>query len=204
MKRTKSINLNRMRKNAVGFQLKPLVVSVAAFSLMACGGSQKAQVYSDVRHCISQNPSLETECEAAYKTALNESARTGPKYRSERDCTSEFGQNNCVSSRAASGGNWFMPAMAGFMMARALDNNNRYHSSPLYTSHSYGSPMYGRWTTSDGRSYGSRRYGSINVGRDAFKAKPIVTRTMSRGGFGSTVAAKSRWSGSQSRGGWGG
>ena len=202
MKRTKLINLDRMRKKTVGLRLKPLVLGVAAFSLIGCIDSRKANVYASVNHCVNENPAMAGQCEAAYQTAVKESARSGPKYRSERECISEFGQRNCVPYRTQSGHDWFMPAVAGFMMARAL-NNNVYHSLPLYSSTAYGSSMYGRWATADGRSY-PKRYGSMNVVGDAFKPKPAVSRTMSRGGFGSTVAAKSNWGGRSSRSGWGG
>lgn len=206
MKKTKSINLSRMRKSSKHFHLKPLVIGLSAATLVACGGTQDAQVYKDISDCVQDNPNLEKQCEAAYQNALAESDKSGPKYRSERDCNYDFGRDNCVTYSGPQGQSWFMPAMAGFMFAKLIDRNsyNNYGYAPLYTSYSRFSPHYGQWSTADGSLYGSRRYGKIKVGNDAFKPKPKVTRTMSRGGFGSTVSAKSSWGGSSSRGGWGG
>ncbi len=205
MKRTQSINLERMRKRRISpYSFKPLALAVAAITLVACSSNtREAKIYKNVAHCVDDNPELEQECEVAYQQALAQSARSGPKYSREAICFEEFGPNNCVPYAAPNGQNWFMPAVAGFMLAQALDRRS-YVSSPLYTSYSPFSPLYGRWSTVDGNSYGKQRYGSIRVGEDAFKPKPAVTRTISRGGFGSTVAAKSSWGGSSSRGGWGG
>lgn len=203
MKRTTRIDLSKMRKQPQRFVLKPLALAVATASLMACGGSQQqATAYQSVDECKRDNPSLGAQCEQAYDQALSEAARSGPKYRSERDCVAEFGANNCVPYSTHSGNNWFMPAMAGFLLGRALDRPDSYYSSPLYTSYSRYSPAYGRWTTVDGRLQGAKRSGAIKTSPQVFKPKPTVTRTISRGGFGSSVAAKSSWGGS--RGGWGG
>jgi len=202
MKRTKSINLERMRKATALIKLKPIVLSIAAFSLVGCSDTRKADIYSSVAHCKNKNPSSGTLCEKAYEKALTKSVQSGPKYRSRNDCASDFGSRNCVPYKASNGANLFMPAVAAFALSQSLKNNG-YQSSPLYTSHYYGSGSYNRWTTVDGRSY-QKRYGSMTVAGDTFKPKPKVVRTMSRGGFGSTVAAKSNWGGRSSRGGWGG
>lgn len=205
MKRSKTINLERMRKLSKGPALKPLAVAIATATLVACSSQRDAMAYKDVEQCIRDNPSLESQCRAAYQEALGKSAKSGPKYRTQSDCESEFGGNNCVPYDGSNGQHWFMPMMAGFMLSRMLDRNG-YYSAPLYTSYSRYSPAYNRWTTVDGELFGSRRYGSMRVDGDAFKSKPAVTRTISRGGFGSTVVAKSSWGGRSSsfRGGWGG
>ncbi|AJQ92073.1 DUF1190 domain-containing protein [Gynuella sunshinyii] len=206
MKRTRAINLDRMRKSRSSHAVKPLALAIATTTLVACSSKEEAIVYRDVNQCIEQNPSNEAACQAAYQEALQKAQDSGPKYNTRSDCEVDFGANNCTPYNA-SGHSWFMPAMAGFMLANLLDRNN-YRSAPLYTSYSYGSPAYGRWTTVDGNVYGSSRsYGSVRVDNDAFKSKPKVTRTISRGGFGSTVSAKSSWGGSSkssSRSSWGG
>ncbi|CAA0081103.1 Uncharacterised protein [BD1-7 clade bacterium] len=200
MKRSKSINLQRMRKTAT-----PLATGVAATTLVACGGGQEAEVFANVEQCTDAHPELRSQCETAYEKALQQAADSGPKYSSMYDCSADFGNDNCRSYQHGSS-NWFVPAMGGFLFAQAIDNRRHYHSSPVYTSYSRYSPYYGRWSTVDGRDYGRARYGSkVRVGNDTFKPKPKVTRTISRGGFGSSVSAKSSWGGSRSsRGGWGG
>lgn len=103
-----------------------------------------------------------------------------------------------------------MPAMAGFMVGQALNRNDSnyygYGYSPYQPLFNYTGSRYGRTTmlsTADGLKVGSSGT-TTNVGKSAFKPKPQVTRTMSRGGFGSTVSAKSSWGGGRSSGGWGG
>ncbi|CCE22320.1 MULTISPECIES: DUF1190 family protein [Methylotuvimicrobium] len=211
MKRTKSINLDRMKKNGPRFWLKPVALAVAGVMLNACSDEERdARVYTSLDVCKSENPQYAADCEAAYRKAQEEAAKTAPKYASRQDCESEFGLNRCTTYPHASGQNWFMPAMAGFMFARALDFNRGYQSQPVFTSYRRSSPFYNNWVTADGRSYGSNRSTNVTVGSDAFQSKPPVTRTISRGGFGSTVAAKSSWSGSSSTrsssrsSGWGG
>lgn len=208
MKRSQAINLEKMRKQSLSsFVVKPLAVGIATAGLVACSDTQEGQVYRNVNDCADDNPGNELQCETAYERALSESAASGPKYRTIDDCKVDFGKSNCVPYQSQSGQNWFMPAMAGFIFARALDRNNYYHSTPVYTSYYRHSPFYGSWVGTDGSNYGRMRYGRINVDKKAFKPKPMVKRTISRGGFGSKVAAKSSWGGSRSssrRGGWGG
>jgi uncharacterized protein YgiB involved in biofilm formation len=192
-----------MRKSRKPFSIKPLTLAIAAATLVSCDSPRDAKIYRDAEHCLQENPNLQDECQAAYQKAKAEASRSGPKYQSESSCESEFGRDNCIPYRSPDGHNWFMPAVAGFLLAKALDRNN-YVSSPLFTSFSRYSSGYGQWTTVDGNRYGQRRYGSIKVSGDTFKPKPAVTKTISRGGFGSTVSAKSSWGGSTFRGGWGG
>ena len=203
MKRSRSINLARMRKSPIDVA-KPLSVAVAAATLASCGGStQRSEVYMDADHCKQDNPGLEQQCEAAYLEALEVAADSGPKYGSEYQCEKDFGNHNCHSYTSGSN-NWFVPLMAGYMFAKVTDGMNYYRGAPLYTSYSPYSPYYNRWSTVDGWDYGYRRYGEIRTSKKAFDPKPKVTKTMSRGGFGSKVAAKSSWGGSKSSGGWGG
>ncbi|MDX1452322.1 MAG: DUF1190 domain-containing protein, partial [Oleiphilaceae bacterium] len=132
MKRTKSINLARMRKSHKSFRLKPLIVSIAAFSLTGCSDSRKADIYSSVEHCKNDNPTAGLLCETAYQQAVDKAAKSGPKYRSKSDCESDFGLRNCVPYRSPNGAHLFMPAVAAFALARTLeDDEDEYGSSPL-------------------------------------------------------------------------
>ena len=201
MKRSKKIDLNRMRKQPL-LTISKLAAAVGgALALSGCGSnSTDAKIYASVKDCRADRPDEAGVCETAYKQALAESERTAPKYRSGNDCSAEFGE--CVVRPDGHGGSWFMPALAGFMVGNMLDNSRRY--TPVYTG--YGR-MYGGYYGADGTRYGDyshrTRVKKVKVSSDAFKPKPKVTRTISRGGFGSKAAAKSSWGGSRS-GGWGG
>ena len=198
-KRSSRINLQKMRKS---FSPKPLAVGIAGIFLSACADDrQTANIYTSIQDCIDDNPDFSQQCQAAYEDALKEAERTGPKYGSQRDCEHEFGPNQCRYVESGSG-SWFMPFIAGYMLSD-LFSGRRYYSQPMYTSYSRYSPLRYRWMTADGYDYGDLRKRKYKVGKNAFTPKPAVKKTMSRGGFGSSVRAKSSW-GSSRKGGWGG
>jgi uncharacterized protein YgiB involved in biofilm formation len=206
-KRSQLINLSRMRKV---FSIKPLAMAVAATSIAACGDSrQDAVLYTSVDDCKETNPEYASQCQTAYQQALAESQRTGPKYNNRRDCEVEFGTNQCYQAQN-SNGSFFMPFMAGFMLNNLISSGTRYYSQPLYTSYSPYSRYRNSWFMGDGRSvgnidfdyYNGRSHKKLRVPSRSFDPKPTVSRTIERGGFGSSVRAKSNW-GSSSRS-WGG
>lgn len=201
MKRTKHINLNSMRK---GFNVKPLALGVASVILSGCGGEKEdATIYTSLEDCKQDFPDAVERCEAAYQTAVDEAMRTSPRFSSEYDCEHEFGPNQCQYVNNSSG-SFFMPFMAGYMVSSLL-SPSRYYSQPLYTSYSYNSPFRSRWITADGYVFdGDIRKRKYRVNKDVYKPKPTVNRTMKRGGFGSSVRAKSSWGSSSRKGGWGG
>lgn len=211
MKRSKHVVLASMKKNwrpvSIASMSAPMTAVLATAVLSGCSDSaDDAVIYQSLNDCVDDNPDSTEQCQAAYQFAIQEASRTAPKYNSRYDCEAEFGSNACVQPQ---GNNWFMPAMAGFMFARMMDNNHGYYSQPMFRSYYPGSIFYDRWTTADGNDYGRSSYKKtkVRVSKDHMKPKPTVSRTISRGGFGSTVSAKSGWSSSRSSSGskgWGG
>ncbi|MGL6161068.1 DUF1190 domain-containing protein [Microbulbifer sp.] len=199
MKRSRHIDLNRMRKAAGrGFFMRPLALGVAA-ALAGCAQKEEVKVVSSIEDCVSNTSLDEQQCEAAYQKALAEAERTGPKYPGRAQCETEFD-----SCQRTGSGVW-MPLMTGFMIGSML-NNRDYHSgyyNPVYRYSRPHSSYYNRIMTADGTVIGRYGKGSYSVDRSAMKPKPTVTRTVSRGGFGSVASAKSSWGGGRS-GGWGG
>jgi uncharacterized protein YgiB involved in biofilm formation len=198
-KRSKSINIASMRKS---FSVKPLALGVAAIFLSACGDKQEAAVFTNINDCTDANPEFAEKCKTAYDDALKEAQRTGPKYNSQRDCESEFGNNRCNVVRNESG-SFFMPFMAGYMLSNLMSPRG-YYSQPMFTSNARNSSYRNRWVGADGYDFGDNRRRSMRVSEKSLKPKPTVTKTMSRGGFGSSVRAKSSWGSSTKKGGWGG
>ncbi|MGF1724347.1 DUF1190 family protein [Photobacterium nomapromontoriensis] len=207
MKRSKHVVLASMRKNWRPVSMVPVTVVLASTALSGCSEPTKsASIYKGLNDCINDNPSYAEECRSAYQLALQDAARTSPKYKTRADCEMEFGIDSCTQ---AQGNNWFMPAMAGFMFARMINSHNGYYSQPMFNSSYPSSRYYGHWITADGYDYGRSGYSKtkVRVTKDQMKAKPTINRTISRGGFGSTVSAKSSWSSSRSsssKSGWGG
>ena len=198
-KRSSNVNLNRMRKS---FALKPLIVGMSATILSACGEpSSLAKIYTSIEDCLNDNPEGESQCRAAYEDALAEAARTSPRFNTEYDCEYDFGPNQC---REVNGGGFFVPFMAGYMVSQLM-SPSRYYTQPVYTSYSRYSPYRSRWMLADGYVFdGDIRKRSYKVNQRVYKPKPTVSRTMKRGGFGSSVRAKSSWGSSSRSGGWGG
>ena len=138
----------------------------------------------------------------SYDNALKEAARTAPKYASREDCVAEFGEGQCQQAPAQagvatenqaqaqqSGGSFWMPLMAGYMMGRLMGGGAGYAQQPLFSSKNPASPAYGQYTDASGKSYGAAQPGrSATVSKTAMAPKPATTSTVTRGGFGESVA----------------
>ena len=200
-KRSSSIRLSSMRK---AFAVRPLALGIASVLLAACGEEkQDAKIYLSLEECERDNPSAVDACQAAYQTALDEASRTSPRYNSEYDCEYEFGANQCRQVKTDTG-SFFMPFMAGFMVSQLL-SSGRHYSQPIFTSYSPYSPYRSRWMMADGHVFdGDIRKRKYKVPSSTYQPKPTVSRTISRGGFGSTAKAKSSWGSSSRSGSWGG
>lgn len=205
MKRTQFINLDLMRKIKPKFLLRPIALGVTAALLSACGNDQEVKIVSSVDDCVSSTSLDLKQCEIAYKNALAEAEKTGPKYQTINACESEFGAGQCVQSQNQS---IFMPLMAGFMINELLFNRDRRsyggYYNPVYRYYRPYSPYHNTMMMADGTSLGKYGKKSYNVSKSATKQKPMVSRTVSRGGFGSVASAKSNWGGGSKSKGWGG
>lgn len=198
-KRSSGINLSKMRK---GFSFKPLALGVATVFLSACsGGKEEALVFQNVNECVDALPDMAQKCTTAYEGALAEAAKTAPKYNTKNDCEFEFGTNQCQTYNN-SGNSIFMPLMAGYMIGNLLSPRPYYQ--PMFTSYSRNSPYRNHWIGADGRDFGDTNKRKLRVRSSDFDKKPAVTRTMKRGGFGSSVRAKASWGSKSSSKGWGG
>lgn len=207
-KRTRNIQLERMRKNPSIRRMAPVAAVIgASLSMTACSSKEPVIMVSSIDDCKSKTNLSEAQCEFAYQQALQEAQRTAPKFQAERDCEDNFGFHNCVQADQG----YFMPVMAGFLVAEVIDEigdaySSRYYS-PVYRN-KYREPVL---ADGSGLSYGSGGYSSYRVSKKANSPQPTVskvhpkgTKTISRGGFGSTASAKSSWGGGSSSRSWGG
>ncbi len=186
MKRSKKVILPSMKKDWRQTDMTPFVAIIGLASLSGCSDdSTDAQIFKTVEECSDANPGYKQQCQAAYEDAAEMAFLSSPRYTSLSDCEFDFSRG-CLQPQYQ---NWFTPALSGFMFARLT--NSGYYSRPLYI-------YRGGWYSSDGGWYGSS--GSYKSGKKIkvktydLNKKPAISRTMSRGGFGSTVAAKSSWS----------
>ncbi|MGY6027828.1 DUF1190 family protein [Phytobacter sp. AG2a] len=204
MKRTKSINHAMFRKSWSARHLTPVALAVTAvFMLAGCEqNDETVSMYQNADDCSSANPGKSAECTATYNNALKEAERTAPKYASREDCVAEFGEGQCQQAPAQagvapenqaqaqqSGGSMWMPLMAGYMMGRMMGGGAGFAQQPLFSSRNPASPAYGQYTDAGGKSYGAAQPGrSATVSKTAMAPKPATTSTVTRGGFGESVA----------------
>ena len=204
MKRTRDIDLDLMRKDfKKRFFQGPLALGIAVVTLTSCSNQEEVAVVSSAEDCAAKTELNLAECEAAYQKAQAEAERTGPKYNSYAQCEAEFGAGQCRQSHSSG---IFMPMMTGFMIGRMLSGNSSYGGSgynPVYRYGNRNSSQYNRIMTADGKVIGKAGQSTYRVDKSTMKAKPTVTRTISRGGFGAMASAKSSWGGGK-RSGWGG
>lgn len=204
MKRTKNINHAMFRKSWGARHLTPVALAVTAvFMLAGCEqNDETVKMYQNADDCASANPDKSAECKTTYDNALKEAARTAPKYASREDCVAEFGEGQCQQAPVQagmatenqaqaqqSGGSFWMPLMAGYMMGRLMGGGAGYAQQPLFSSKNPASPAYGQYTDASGKSYGAAQPGrSATVSKTAMAPKPATTSTITRGGFGQSVA----------------
>lgn len=198
MKRSKSINLALMRKKPSNNLLKSLALGVAATSLAGCEDSEDVEVVTSILDCVDDTVMSVEQCRTAYQNALNESERIGPKYPTEDGCESEFGDGQCRRNSFGS----FTPLMVGYLFANNLWDNDksRYGASfnPVYRYFRPFSSLHNRLVTADGQLIGEDEDKKYKMKKKSLKKKPTVSKTISKGGFGSTARSKS------SRSSWGG
>lgn len=202
MKRTQNINLATFRKSWRSYRIAPVALAVSAvFMLSACEKTDETvSLYQNADDCSKANPSNSAQCTAAYDAAKKEAEKTAPKYASREECVAEFGEGQCTQTPAQAGmaaqpqqsGSFWMPLMAGYMMGRMM-GGGAYNQQPLFSSKSATSPANGKFVDATGKSYGPATAGgrTMNVPKTAMAPKPATTSTVTRGGFGESVAKQS-------------
>jgi uncharacterized protein YgiB involved in biofilm formation len=159
---------------------------------------ETVSLYQNADDCSKANPSGSAQCVAAYDAAKKDAEKTAPKYASREDCIAEFGEGQCTQTPAQSGvasaegqssGSMWMPLMAGYMMGRMM-SGGAYAQQPLFSSKNPASPANGKFVDATGKNYGPATAGgrTMNVPKTAMAPKPAVTKTITRGGFGESVA----------------
>ena len=180
-------------KRSTSLRLTLMTVAVPA-ALGACSDPPTTgTVLDSLEECRSRADLHVTlqECEAAYRSALADHQRLAPRFENAADCNEEFG--NC-SPYNENGHSYFIPAMGGFLLGYALgDRSDRGYyygyggSTPLYrTRRGDFLRASGDWVSS---SKGSVR------GAEGYTHAPARAVTVSRGGFGSSSAARSSFGG---------
>lgn len=201
MKRTKKINHASFRKSWSARHLTPVALAVSAvFMLAACEqADETVSMYQNADDCSAANPGKSAQCTTAFNSAKEEAVKTAPKYATREDCVAEFGEGQCQQAPAQAGvgttnaesqssGSFWMPLMAGYMMGRMMGGGMG-QQQPLFSSKNPASPANGKFVDASGKSFGAATSGrTMTVPKTALAPKPATTSTVTRGGFGESVA----------------
>ena len=160
---------------------------------------ETVSLYQNADDCASATGKA-AECTTAYNNALKEAERTAPKYASREDCVAEFGEGQCQQAPAQAGmapenraqaqssGSFWMPLMAGYMMGRLMSGGAGYQQQPLFSSKPE-QPGLREIHRCHRQGYGAATPGrTMTVPKTAMAPKPATTSTITRGGFGESVA----------------
>jgi uncharacterized protein YgiB involved in biofilm formation len=182
------------------------LTAASTLALQGCGEDSfgaEGQVFSTVAECVSSGVA-QADCQEAYAAAQADDANDAPRFENRELCEGEFGQNEC-QARSDGGGSFWVPLLAGFVIANAIDGDldfdrRKRRYAPLYRNRGSGTWYHG------GSNYGamsrasSGRYGFDQAALNRPVSAPRVqsrSDIASRGGFG----GRARSSGSSSSGG---
>ncbi|GHL75461.1 membrane protein [Escherichia coli] len=160
-------------------------------------------LYQNADDCSAANPGKSAECTTAYNNALKEAERTAPKYATREDCVAEFGEGQCQQAPAQlvwhqktaqaqqSSGSFWMPLMAGYMMGRLMGGGAGFAQQPLFSSKTQPARLTVNIPTRRVKTMAQRSSRTMTVPKTAMAPKPATTTTVTRGGFGESVAKQS-------------
>lgn len=180
------------------------LMATASFSLAACtqpapspssssgqeGQWEETKSFQSVEACVaSGEPAV--DCGAADKAAREEALATAPRFGSQAECESEFGAEQCQEQKSTSGGgSFFMPMLAGFMMARMMNGGmsggNQMAARPFFKDCRNPRPDGSCNTRTAGGSAAGRAFAGTGAARAATPDSP--RSQVARGGFGGSRA----------------
>lgn len=176
--------------------------------LRAFAQSNLNKNYPSAEVCVAENPAFSEACQLAFKPS------GATHYASIEDCENIEGIGQCDADPAINSGNRFVSARNLLTLAQILDALDVDDAIEAYVRRRHSpmsNPKVSQYSSPSSRSYSSTSSSSTTSSWKKKPASPKYTqasvtkqKTIQRGGFGSTAAAKSRWGGSSSRGGWGG
>lgn len=191
------------------------VLLVATVWSMTSEDPQENLVYNSLSDCRAAGQLTAQQCETAFSEATAARLKDAPKFQSQTACEAQYGANGC-SSATIGGAQYFIPALAGFMLARGLSGGQAQPLMPptaatcpsgstqpecqqaRSSSSSSSGGYYGGSSSSRSRAYSTTSGRSITAAFSpgARGGSTAATSTASRGGFGSIARSFSSHSSS--------
>ena len=191
----------RITKRSRGVALTTLTATAGTLTLAACGDDPmvEGQVFPTVAECVAAG-TPQGECQEAYNQALADNQNDAPRFESQPLCEEGFGPGQC-QQRNEGGGSFWVPLLAGFVIANAIDDvdfdrKKKRKYAPVYFSRAgghggyyYGGSNYGPMTRSSSGRYG---FAPDTLNRPV-SAPRVQSRSdiASRGGFGGRASSRS-------------
>lgn len=182
-----------------------LLAGVACLSLLtACDDDKKKEqavkIYKNIDECRVDHS--ESDCQKAFDGATEVHQSSAPRIPTREECIAKYGVDACVSRRDPNTGNeWFVPAMAGFMLGHVMGNLTAPSYQPVYIDRGgmaySGNQSLGNWRSSCGPNDYSCRHGggyvTAPVGSSpawtrSYTTTTVVTTTPSAPGKPAVVA----------------
>ncbi|MGF1526821.1 MAG: DUF1190 domain-containing protein [Candidatus Competibacterales bacterium] len=122
----------------------PLATAMAGVIVLpGCGEPEfDGVVFANAEECeihftLREQPDLAAQCADYFALSQETHDESAPKYTSLAACEAQHGDGQCEASQVHSGGSFFMPFMAGYLMAQFA--NRLGNPQPLYknTQQSY-------------------------------------------------------------------
>ncbi|CAH1648310.1 conserved hypothetical protein [Hyphomicrobiales bacterium] len=204
------------RSSQIGLAAAGVLLVATVWSMTGDDGEENL-VYNNLSDCRTAGQLTAQQCETAFSEATAARLKDAPKFRSQNECEAQYGANGC-STASIGGAQYFIPALAGFMLARGMAGAQAQPLLPPTTSEcppgsaqpecqqarsSSSSSSSGGYGSSSSSSSRSRAY-STTSGRGVTAAfaggsssgSVAATSVSSRGGFGSTARSYSSHSSS--------
>ncbi len=179
------------------------VLLVASVWSMTGEDSREDLVYDSLSDCRAAGQLTAQQCETAFAEAAAARLKDAPKFRNQSECEAQYGASGC-SSATIGGAQYFIPALAGFMLARGLSGGQAQPLMPptvaacppgstlpecqrarAASSSSSGSSYYGGGSRSRAYSTTSGRSITAAFSSGSRGGSAASTSVSSRGGFGS-------------------
>jgi uncharacterized protein YgiB involved in biofilm formation len=84
----------------------------------------EASIYANVAECINAGVLSRDTCETEFAAARENHTTRAPRFTGQRDCEAQYGSGSCQPATIA-GTSYFIPAMAGFLVATHLANRRQ-------------------------------------------------------------------------------
>ena len=205
------------RSTQIGLGAAGVLLVATVWSIT--GDSQEEDlVYNSLSDCRAAGQLTAQQCETAFSEATAARLKDAPKFQSQSACEAQYGSNGCGSATIG-GAQYFIPALAGFMLARGLSGGPAQPLMPptaaacppgsaqpecqqaraATSSSSSGSSGGGSsYSSSRSRAYSTTSGSKITAAFAGGSRGGSVSTTSvtSRGGFGSTARSYSSHSSS--------